>query len=732
MKCSFKKVCASILLLVSFNISTAQKISLADLHTMSANKNWETSNRYLLSKGWEYYNSNTGDGEEYNTITWSFRKSRYDDKKADGWLYIYTYEGLPNKVMYRFRVKEFYTNIKNQLSVNGYKLIDEEILNERVIAKYSNANYILELTYSRESDDEEYNALSFTAYEITVYKKGGVYDPNNGKKQEYDADGNLEAEYFLKDGKINGDLKFFNPDGTIHRTTFFKNGNEEGLSTEYIYLDSSKVLIGKYKGPVVNGKKNGKWMANLIKDEKETNISFSHYVDGVEEGDFQSVSNDSVIYGKRKNGLLEGKYLIFRDLKKFLVGGYIETDSTKLKKTTIGYYTNNKRTGYWKNYDLTETLISEGNYADSLKTGKWKFYNPSIVDKDDVVQEYSGKLIREETYENDMLNGPSIRYSYFDDVVVPCQDDKDKICTESKFISVLEKCNYIDGVLNGDYELRNDKNEILYKGIYIDGKENGKWLERNESPIIKWKGETNEIGNFVFGKKQGKWERFDDENLLLESYTYFNDVIEDEHLLMNKGRIAEKRKFLHGEMIGLTVLDNAENPITDYSLSDVTETKYICKKTERAADGFYTATYHINRSESDIVPFTFKIDFEALPDNVKTLEGFYQKESLDHKLLEEGTYKNNTKIGTWTTNYYDQNIRTEFEYNLYGIVQKEFYFDLKKQEPFSGEFLFKTPNADTIEERKIKDGLRHGTTRFKDANDKTIKKESYKEGVLKE
>ena len=31
-----------------------------------------------------------------------------------------------------------------------------------------------------------------------------------------------------------------------------------------------------------------------------------------------------------------------------------------------------------------------------------------------------------------------------------------------------------------------------------------------------------------------------------------------------------------------------------------------------------------------------------------------------------------------------------------------------------------------------KNGVRNGTTRYKDANDKTIKKESYKDGILKE
>ena len=91
----------------------AQKITFAELHAMSSNKNWETSNKFLLSKGWEYYDSQTGDDEHYNIITWSYEKSYTDDKIANGWIYIYSYDGLPNKVMYRFRKKEYYTTIKN-------------------------------------------------------------------------------------------------------------------------------------------------------------------------------------------------------------------------------------------------------------------------------------------------------------------------------------------------------------------------------------------------------------------------------------------------------------------------------------------------------------------------------------------------------------------------------------------------------------------------------------------
>jgi hypothetical protein len=67
-----------------------------------------------------------------------------------------------------------------------------------------------------------------------------------------------------------------------------------------------------------------------------------------------------------------------------------------------------------------------------------------------------------------------------------------------------------------------------------------------------------------------------------------------------------------------------------------------------------------------------------------------------------------------------------------GVIKSETYWDLKKLEDFSGAFIYLNVQNNTTEERKVKNGKRNGTTRYKDQNDKTIKKESYKEGIIKE
>lgn len=711
----------------------SQKLSLADLHLMSGNKNWETTNKYLLAKNWEFHNSEKGDSESYNLITWSYNKSDYGTERARGWLSVYTYEGLPNKVLYRFKAKEVYTAIRQQLTANKYKLQEEEVLDKRVIARYSNPNYILELNYLRVDDDEYSDSGSYTVYEVIVFKKGGIYDPDNGNKKEYNDRGLLTAEYAMKDGKVHGLVKLYNDDGTIHRTTYVIQGVENGPVCEYYYDDKGQ-LIGKHKGEKRNDVKSGKWQLNAVKDDAEINLSYTNYINDVAEGEFRKVYNDSVIYGNYKNGMLDGKYDVFFDFKKKIFGGIVQTDSTKIPKISTGYFAANKKIGVWKNFDLSGTLIESGVYEDSLKIGKWKYYNERYVNKDGVPEKYSGELKLIESYLNGNLNGETIRYSFFDEIETPCADDPTKVCTEKKYVKVLEKSNFRENILHGRYELRDADNNLMYLGEFRDGSEEGKWLVRSISPVSTWKGQTNETGNYRNGKKEGLWERRTDDEKLIETYNYASDLLDGEHLLYdNSGQLIEKRLFSAGEFQALDILDSSQNSRCRYSLDQIGDTTYHCIKTERQPDGIYTIGYSVvKKSEERILPSTFKVDFEGLSNNAKHLDGIYLFKTLDDKPIEEGKYISDKKVGKWSRYDYIQQVRLDLDYDVYGNLQGEYYYDFKRNEPFSGEYVYKDTATMTTEERKVKDGLRNGVTRVKDANDKTVKKQTFKDGQLKE
>lgn len=60
----------------------SQKLTLTDLTSLCSKKNWEDVNQTLLAKKWTYYDSEKGSTLKYNTITWSFNKDYYSDKKT--------------------------------------------------------------------------------------------------------------------------------------------------------------------------------------------------------------------------------------------------------------------------------------------------------------------------------------------------------------------------------------------------------------------------------------------------------------------------------------------------------------------------------------------------------------------------------------------------------------------------------------------------------------------------
>lgn len=738
MKSTFKII---FLLFLIFQKGNSQKLSLNELHTMASYKNWETTNKFLINKGWDYYDSSESDGIGFNKITWAYGRNLYDNARASGWVYVNNYEGLPNMIMYRFRQKEYYNTIILQLTANAYKLTDEEILDNRVVASYENKSFYLKIAYNREEDkeDEDYydssNKRTYTVYEVTIYKKGGVYDPNNGLKKEYDEYGNLSATYNLKDGKIEGLLKNYDSIGRITRTAQFKLGNLEGPSVENDYFDNNEDYFSFY-GNYKNDLREGKWIGEIVTPSEKKVVREFYYVNGKKEGLNKGISDNKILFQNYKENNLEGVTLEYMNLKRAFIGGYpsIDTISNKVVLQAELQYKQNKLNGNAKYFDISGSLVAEGIYTDSLKIGLWKYYHESIVNYDDKPLDCSEKLYKESNYVEGKLEGVQKRYSLLEKNKVPCKqgEENEEGCYETVCIYFNEIATYSDDKLNGAYEVRGSDNDLWSKGFYLDGKETGKWIIYGKSKFCFWLNKKSfETGVYLNGQKQGKWERFEN-NDLLESYFYIDDEIDGEHITYAFNKPAEKKYFKKGKLYRLEKLDGAGNVSKSYTIKNETDSKLDCIVVENLATGIFTQTYSFLKTADFIVsPITFHLDFEGAGESIKKRNGLFEHKSLDSKIISTGNYTSNVKTGTWENYYYDQNVKATFTYDGYGQITNEYYFDLKRNEPFSDEFIFKAEDG-TYEERKIKNGVRNGTTRYKDANDKTIKKESYKEGILKE
>ena len=740
----FSNYYLSFLFLMLFQNVLSQKVTLNELHTMASFKNWETTNKFLINKGWDYYDSSESDGIGYNKITWAYGRNVYDNARASGWVYVNNYEGLPNMIMYRFRQKEYYNTIILQLTANAYKLTDEEILDNRVVASYENKSFYLKIAYNREEDnteddDDNYysnsNKKTYTVYEVTIYKKGGVYDPNNGIKKEYDDYGNLSTTYNLKDGKIEGLLTAYDSIGRIKRTAYFKLGNLEGPSVEKYYFDNNEDYYTIY-GNFNNDQREGKWVGEIITPSGKNVVREFFYSNGKKEGLNKETKDDFILFKNYKNDVLDGKTYEYINIDRLLIGGYqtLDTINKNVKLFSVLEYKDNLLNGNSKYFDITGSIKAEGFYKDSLKTGLWKYYHDNVSDENNKPLEYSKKLFREANYVEGKLEGVQKRYSLLEKNKIPCEEgeENEEGCYETVCIYFNETANYSNDNLNGAYEIKGVDNELWSKGLYLDGKETGKWIIYGKSDYCLWLNKNSfETGIYLDGKKQGKWERYEN-NELLESYFYIDDIIDGEHITYTFNKPVEKKYFNKGKLNRLEKLDGSGNINKSYTIKNESLSKFDCTVLEHLATGTYTKTFSFMKSpDFTISPISFQIDFESTDADFKKLNGLFEHKSLDGKLISNGNYFSNVKTGNWDYYFYDQNVKATFSYDGYGVITSEYYYDLRRNEPFSDEFILKAEDG-SYEERKIKDGVRNGTTRYKDAEDKTIKKESYKDGVLKE
>lgn len=769
-----------------------QKLTLTDLTTLCSKRNWEDVNQGLLAKKWTYYDSEKGSTYKYSTITWSFNKDYYSEK-AQAWFYLYTYEGYPNKISYSVFNKESYSIIQNSIASAGFKLVNSEIEDNEIISTYANANYTLKVSTEKrdKSDDYSWESKSLTAYNFTLIKKAGIYDPDNGKKTDYYYDGTVKAEYTLTNGKINGTLKVYNENGTIKRTGNFTNGLENGLfkeydesgnleaeytmtngkkngvlkiyedgklsysntfkddskngqHIEYYYNDETGKLQLKQIGDYLNDEKNGTWKLFFIEDNNtEKLLMFENYTRDIKNGAFQDIKGDSLIIGSYRNDLLNGEYKVYLDVSRMLLGGVIRTDTAKLTLLTEGSYYEDEKTGYWKNYDLTNTLRSEGRFSNGQEIGEWKYYYTSWSDDKGGSQPYSKQLYLITNYSNGKLDGKSTRYSYLEEEEFPCSEideNKNPLDTCKRFVyqKVFETTFYKNDKRNGPFELRDSINGVIAKGNFKDDLKDGEWLHRyldkdfEEKPYFIY-----QKGNYTNDKRNGNWIQYYTEGKISETFNYKNGDLHGEFIAWNnQNKPREKKQFNLGKLTELITYDSlGVNPQNKYEIFEEKYNSYKCRRTEYLESGYTVQEYWLKK-DKEIDHHWFELTFLIAIDK-KLSDGTTGYKDGEFKLFNSnnqpfitGKYYKEDRIGLWTFYYYDQKVKIESNFTQDKRADEK-YLTLNG-EPFSGEFIYYDNENGIKEERKIKDGLRNGKTTYIDLKtNKTIKKENYKNGELK-
>ena len=783
-------VALGLILFLSIN-SFGQKLSLTDLQNISNKTNWEYVNQYLMNKGWEYYDSEKGTSTKYNTITWSYNKSSYNDE-ANAWFYLYTFEGLPNKINYSVFNKPSYTVIQKSLSAKGYKLSDSEIEDNEIISTYTNSKFILKITtQKRDKEDNSYRNESITAYKFLLIKRSGIYDPDNGKKTdyyygdvkqseytlkngkmnglltvfhsngiikkkgnytngkangtftEYDEQGNVTAKYSMKNGLNNGLLKFYE-DNKISYSTTYSNDYKNGQHIEYYYNDDDGELFLKQYGQYLNDEKNGTWKLYVIEEGKERLVTYTNYKESLKNGLFQEAKGDSLIIGNYQNDKLNGGYKIYRDFMKMLVGGIIRTDVNKLTLIADGKYYDGEKSGFWKNYDLTGALRNEGRYSGDERTGEWKYYYTKWSDNNDGQLPYSEKLFLIQNFSKGNLDGKTTRFSYLNEEKYPCSElDKNKnpldTCSRYVYQKVLETTFYKSDKLNGPFELKDSINQTIAKGMFINDLKDGEWFHRYSQKDYEDKDYfIYQEGSYSKGEREGKWIQYYKKGVISKTFYYKQGELNGKYIEWNNiNKPREEKHFSNGKFKELIVYDSLGiKPVNKYEIYDEKYNSYKCRRTQYLTDGYSSQEYWLNK-EKEIdhnwfeLTFLIAIDKKLSDDGTKAYkDGSFTLFNSSDRPIVLGKFFKEDRVGIWINYYYDQQVKIESNYEN-DLQMDEKYLTLNGN-LFTGEFVFTNKDENIKEVRKVKDGLRNGKTLFIDlSTGKTIKKESYKKGVLK-
>jgi antitoxin component YwqK of YwqJK toxin-antitoxin module len=682
---------------------------------------WEsksiTAYNFTLIKKAGIYDLDNGKKTDYYYD--DFIKSEYtlSNGKINGQLKVYHYNGKLKKL----------GNYTNGIENGLFKEYDED---GNIEAEYTMSN-------------GELNGELKTYYTNNKLKKSGNFfnAKEHGNFVEYDEYGNKTAEYVMANGMKNGTVKIY-VDGKIDVSTTYIDDIKNGQRIEYYYNDETGELQLKQIGNYLNDEKSGTWkLIFMEEDNSERILTFENYTRDIKNGQFQEVKGDSLIIGNYKNDKLHGEYKVYLDITRMLIGGIIRTDIAKLILIADGSYYEDKQTGYWKKYDLTETLISEGYFSNGKKTGEWRYYYANLINGES--KPYSKKLFLVENYSNGNLDGKSTRYSYLEEEEYPCSEiDENKnpldTCTRYVYEKVLETTFYKNDKLNGPFELRDSVNEIIAKGSFKDDLKDGEWFYRYTENDIE--GEQYFIyqkGNYTNNKKNGKWIQYYTEGTISETFNYKNDELHGEFIEWNnQNKPKKKKQFNYGKLTELITYDSLGIKINNkYEIYDENDNSYKCRNTQYYNDNTYASQEYWVNKEEEVNHYFFEFIFgihvgEQSDGTIGYADGDYKLFNSKNQPIITGKYYKKDRIGFWTFYSYDQNVKVESNFIQNKKIDEK-YLTLNG-ELFSGEFIYFDDKNGIKEERKIKDGLRNGKTVYIDTKTKKIiKKEDYKNGELK-
>ena len=655
-------------------------------------------------------------------------------------------------------VFELYMNFEYSPSQNGYKKVYFEGTNNlkmtyTLVKGKKHGLYTEYDEYGKKiAELNLVNGIKQGKFELYIQDENltlkGAFANNefHGPFIAYNQDGEKIMEGAYLNGFLNGKRTKYDETGRIEKIENFNRGELAGLAEYYYYVNDTiaSVMSGNYS----NGNENGKWETYILnlKSKKKTATTYKTYNNGVLDGPFNVFSGDSLSFGTYRNGKLDGSFILYIDWSHLLFGGMASCDSSKCNITAEGYYESGEKSGYWVHYGINGKVLTDGFYRNDKKIGKWNIYNCDVhecrnLDSTFTV-DFGHLLLRTETYENGLRNGPTQYFYVIESETYKCKNihTPDDSCYRATLNRVDIVVNYKDDLRNGSYSFKGENGELIAQGSYINDKKDGIWREHIEysdnsegyvllyyskgipDGTIEYYDSYGKIqikGNYKAGEMDGEWSYFGDKTVYMQKTYSRGELNGPSRYFSNLGVLYLYENYRLGELDSIACYDET-NPGT------VLRTHKIFSNTGSQ----FVSRIRIYKGDTTEIQTQTIIDDDYGWDSEGTLNGFYSI-LIDQKTIIQGQFKNGYKDGNWYYYLYDQGIYVISKYNN-DELQSEEFFNISTKEPCKVKVkLYDLFSKTDYEVFSVKEGKRNGTTTVFQYNEK-VGKRKYKMGVLQE
>jgi len=471
------------------------------------------------------------------------------------------------------------------------------------------ASFISLLSISPELVAQEVqNTVNPDGYNVFYYPNGVKSSEGNfrsgkpdGYWKTYYENGVLKSEGNRKNYELDSLWKFYNDSSTLILTINYANGKKNGLKTTY---------------------RPGETMTEIYADDvKQGNTTYFYpdgkvkliipFIDGLEQGIAKEYAPDGTVitYMEYKKGFLVSRERINRKdrngmrqgrWKIFFPSGLVQLD---------GVYRDDKKNGYFKEYDENGQLLSVKKYVNDVEEKE----APELASLSIKTDYYpSGKVKTVASYNGDVPQGVRREFDESGKITAGYIFHKGNIVGEG----IIDE----EGIKDGPWKEYYDDGTLRSVGTYDKGNRVGDWKFYYENGKIEEQGKYSKKGN-----PDGTWRWYYDDGTLRREESYIAGLEDGEYTEFDeKGKLIVKGSYVEG-------LEEGE---WMYDFGDYKE------------QGSYKSGARNGKWKSWYPDGTLRFEGQYLDDNYNGRQTWYWPNG---KRKDEGNYLNGSREGDWTT-----------------------------------------------------------------------------------